>query len=148
MNKQLFVVYYHNSPLDRVDTRLFVSEPLCAHDRVQEMIRKGDIQTDQENPAIIGHQYIDGYYIQILPDSIENIVEGLMEKREELFANSGEKEFNSHIGYLEALRDILAEVSKDWREETLPRETKVRGEIRASWSSNIPHGYNEEGDRM
>lgn len=164
MRKQLFAVHYINRKSEEPDVTLLVSDGASVREDVEKAIAEGRIETLQKNPTVLGYSYISGYTIEPVADSLENIYESLRGNRDRLAEEGGQKDFNSYFGYLEGIRDFLNACRKDWKEEE-EQEERILEEIdRAheygnveesettitlvSGGSNIPHGYNDEGERL
>jgi len=164
MRKQLFAVHYVNKRSEEPDVTLLVSDGASVREDVEKAIADGRIETLQKNPTVLGYSYISGYTIEPVADSLENIYKALKDARDRQAEQGGQRDFNSYFGYLEGIRDFLNACRKDWKEEE-EREERILEEIdRAneygdveeseitttlvSGGSNIPHGYNDEGERL
>ncbi|HOF79174.1 MAG TPA: hypothetical protein PLA45_02375 [Candidatus Dojkabacteria bacterium] len=172
MKNQLFAVHYINRHSEEPDVSFLVSTGEKVREEVEKAIEDGRIQTLQKNPTVLGYSYISGYTIEPVADSLENIYESLRRNRDRLAEEGGQKDLNSYFGYLEGIRDFLNACRKDWREEDekerVPegnKEIVVNVEedevayaefnegdsVRINFfsgGSNIPHGYNDEGERI
>lgn len=163
MRKQLFAVHYINRKSEEPDVTLLVSDGANVRDDVEKAIEDGRIQTLQKNPTVLGYSYISGYTIEPVADSLENIYKALKDARDRQAKQGGQRDFNSYFGYLEGIRDFLNACRKDWKEEDRKEQEMLEeidkanediieeSEIRislVSGGSNIPHGYNNEGDRL
>lgn len=172
MKNQLFAVHYINRHSEEPDVSFLVSTGEKVREEVEKAIEDGRIQTLQKNPTVLGYSYISGYTIEPVADSLENIYESLRRSRDRLAEEGGQKDFNSYFGYLEGIRDFLNACRKDWKEEDKKeiverrnREIVVNVEedevayaefdegdtVRVNFfsgGSNIPHGYNDEGERV
>lgn len=164
MRKQLFAVHYINKRSEEPDVTLLVSDGASVREEVEKAIADGRIETLQKNPTVLGYSYISGYTIEPVADSLENIYEALRDARDRQAEQGGQRDLNSYFGYLEGIRDFLNACRKDWREED-EQEKRVLEEIdRAneyadveeseititltSGGSNIPYGYNADGERV
>lgn len=164
MRKQLFAVHYINRKSEEPDVTLLVSDGANVRDDVEKAIAEGRIETLQKNPTVLGYSYISGYTIEPVADSLENIYESLRTDRERLAEEGGQKDLNGYFGYLEGIRDFLNACRKDWKEEDR-KEQEILEEIDrvneygdveeseititlTSGGSNIPHGYNVDGERL
>jgi hypothetical protein len=164
MRKQLFAVHYINRKSEEPDVTLLVSDGANVREEVGKAIAEGRIETLQKNPTVLGYSYISGYTIEPVADSLENIYKALKDARDRQAEQGGQRDFNSYFGYLEGIRDFLNACREDWKEED-EQEKRVLEEIdRAneygdveeseititlvSGGSNIPHGYNDEGERL
>ena len=172
MRKQLFAVHYINRKSEEPDVTLLVSDGASVREDVEKAIAEGRIETLQKNPTVLGYSYISGYTIEPVADSLENIYEALRDARDRQAEQGGQRDLNSYFGYLEGIRDFLNACRKDWKEEDkkerVPegnKEIVVNVEedevayaefdegdtVRVNFfsgGSNIPHGYNDEGERI
>lgn len=171
MRKQLFMVRYINKKSEEPDAFLLVSDGFHIREDVQKAIKDGRIETLQENPTILGYSYIDGYAIEPVFDSLENIYEALRVARKEQTKKGEVIDLDSYFGYLEGIRDFLNACRKDWKEEdkkilenkgkkievNVDEDEVAYAEFNEgdevdihffSRNSNIPNGYNDEGRRI
>lgn len=164
MRKQLFAVHYINRKSEEPDTTLLVSDGASVREDVEKAIAEGRIETLQKNPTVLGYSYISGYTIEPVADSLENIYKALKDARDRQAEQGGQRDFNSYFGYLEGIRDFLDACRKDWKEEEkqekriLEKIDKINeyGDVEGSETTitltpknnNIPHGYNDEGERL
>lgn len=177
MKNQLFAVHYINKHSEEPDVSFLVSTGEKVREEVEKAIEDGRIQTLQKNPTVLGYSYISGYTIEPVADSLENIYKALKDARDRQAEQGGQKDFNSYFGYLEGIRDFLNACRKDWKEEDRKEKgvlEKIGGENKEivvnveedevayaefnegdtvrvnffSGGSNIPHGYNDEGERI
>lgn len=171
MKNQLFAVHYINRHSEEPDVSFLVSTGEKVREEVEKAIEDGRIQTLQKNPTVLGYSYISGYTIEPVADSLENIYESLRRDRDRLAKEGGQKDLNSYFGYLEGIRDFLNACRKDWKEEdkkdidrsnediviNVEEDEVAYAEFNEgdtvrvnffSGGSNIPHGYNDEGERI
>lgn len=144
MKKQLYEVFYEDSLTGKLSQKLVVSDSTKISDYIEKLIRLGDIETNQKNPTVLGYSYIDGYKIVPMNEDIEDIVKRLEEESKWKYPI-----LENRVVYLEALRDILKETNQDWKEETPEIKWKIYSSLRSAMGgSNIPAGYNDEGERI
>lgn len=164
MKNQLFAVHYINRKSEEPDVSFLVSTGEKVREEVEKAIEDGRIQTLQKNPTVLGYSYISGYTIEPVADSLENIYKALKDSRDRQAEQGGQRDFNSYFGYLEGIRDFLNACRKDWKEEDR-KEQEMLEEIDkgyeygdaegsgititlTSGGSNIPYGYNADGERV
>jgi len=148
MKKILYNIFYRDEGCEGLSNLLMVSNEDKAREESEKMLRNKGIKVT-ERPVINGHRYVDGYRIEILSESLSDTL-----KKLEQCANRY-TDLSSKIGYLEALRDLQKEINIDWKDEE--KEKKEKSEIETSqflsknrllMYSNVPAGYDNEGNRM
>lgn len=164
MKNQLFAVHYINRHSEEPDVSFLVSTGEKVREEVEKAIEDGRIQTLQKNPTVLGYSYISGYTIEPVADSLENIYKALKDSRDRQAEQGGQRDFNSYFGYLEGIRDFLNACRKDWKEEDRKEQEMLEeidkgyeyGDVEGSGititltsgGSNIPYGYNADGERV
>lgn len=164
MKNQLFAVHYINRHSEEPDVSFLVSTGEKVREEVEKAIEDGRIQTLQKNPTVLGYSYISGYTIEPVADSLENIYEALKDSRDRQAEQGGQRDSNSYFGYLEGIRDFLNACRKDWKEEDRKEQEMLEeidkgdeyGDVEesgititlTSGGSNIPYGYNADGERV
>jgi len=144
MKKQLYEVFYQDSLTGKLAQKLIVSNDLEVSDYVHDLIKQGDINTDQEIPTVLGYAYIGGYRIAPISEDLEDIVKKLQKKSVHRYSSIKEG-----VAYLEALNDILNEANKDWKKEIPAPQGRVYTTLRGVLGgNNIPQGYSNEGERI
>ena len=164
MKNQLFAVHYINKHSEEPDVSFLVSTGEKVRGEVEKAIEDGRIQTLQKNPTVLGYSYISGYTIEPVADSLENIYKALKDSRDRQAEQGGQRDSNSYFGYLEGIRDFLNACRKDWKEEDRKEQEMLEeidkgdeyGDVEesgititlTSGGSNIPYGYNADGERV
>jgi hypothetical protein len=141
MEKKLYEIFYTDGN-EKGCQKLIVSSDKTVIEDVRKLMKKEG--NPKQNPTVLGYSWISGYYIQPISDKLEDIVQNLKVKSEKMYP-----ELKDRISYLEALRDILSEASKEWVDRDQEEETEMFNRITATLggSSNVPVGYDEEGNR-
>jgi len=139
MEKELFEIFYTNE-LGQPSQKLIISSQRELDLDIEKFMKENNIE---KRPAVVAYKWISGYYIQPMSDTLDSIAKGLEEK-----AFTQYQDFASRIAYLEALRDILNEVKKDWKtEDTKEIYESFRCSLASLGGFNIPSGYDDEGNR-
>jgi hypothetical protein len=141
MEKKLYEIFYTDGN-EKECQKLIVSSDKTVIEDVRKLMKKE--RNPEQNPTVLGYSWISGYYIQPISDKLEDIVQNLKVKSEKMYP-----ELKDRISYLEALRDILSEAGKEWVDRDQEEETEMFNRITATLggSSNVPVGYDEEGNR-
>lgn len=140
MEKELFEIFYTNE-LGQPSQKLIISSQRELDLDIEKFMKENNIE---KRPAVVAYKWISGYYIQPMSDTLDSIAKGLEEK-----AFTQYQDFASRIAYLEALRDVLKVANTNWQSMEHEKNEAVYKSFRETLGgSNIPQGYNSEGDRL